>query len=776
MGRKKSSKRKRNFRSFAFKTSISLGILFFIILTGYIAYLTVTIQGRLSHRKWSIPSRVYSDSEYLFPGAKISEHDFIEMLKLRGYRRYSHRPARPGGYWSGRGWVEVYLRDFNYPQRKFEGFLLKASFGRGRIRSLRKGGRVLNLLELEPVEIAELFGPSRESRYLVSYDQLPKYLIDAVVTIEDRRFFEHRGIDWRGILRALWVDIKHHSVVQGGSTLTQQLVKNYFLEPKRSFVRKAKEAIMSIIIETLYSKEEILEMYMNEIYMGQRGGVSINGMGEASRYFFGHGVSDLTLGEAATLAGIIRAPNHYSPFSNPELAKKRRNLVLEKMLEAGKISKQEYEKALAEPIVPSRTPSPIRKAPYYVDFLKRQLEELYPKKVLTSMGLRIFTTLNPYFQVSARKALREELSRLEREYPSLVSDKKKEPLQAAMVVVQPKTGAILAMVGGRDYRYSSFNRAVDAHRQPGSAFKPFVYLAALDQFTPVSMLEDEPVEYRVGNKTWVPRNYDGKYHGRVTMRTALEQSLNAATVNMAMKVGLNRIIDTVRLLGVKSDLKPYPSLALGAFEMTPLELSRAYCVLANEGQIPYLLTLRDVVNEKGEIEEKRNIGFKTICSPAKAFIITKMLEGVVQYGTARRLKNYGITFPCAGKTGTTSDYRDAWFAGYTSDVLAVVWVGFDDNRNTHLSGSRGALPIWANFMNRIKNRINPRPFVMPPGVVSVWVRVNVDWPPSWQRPTAYEEYFLKGTEPKPVEDTNSVGSAIGKWTRGVWKGLKDVFH
>ena len=776
MGRKKSKKKRSGARSFLLKILIALSIVLFISFSGYVAYLTVTIQERLSQRKWSIPSRVYSDSDYLFPGKKVSKSDFVEMLKLRGYKQYSHRPQRPGGYWSGRGWVEVYLRDFQYPDRNFEGFRLKVTFTRNRIRSLKKNNRPLNLVEIEPVEIAQLFGPQRESRYLVSYDQLPKYLIDAVVTIEDKRFFEHRGIDWRGILRALWVDIKHRSVVQGGSTLTQQLVKNYFLEPKRSFVRKAKEAVMSIIIETLYSKEEILEMYMNEIYMGQKGGVSINGMGEASRYFFGHGVSDLTLGEAATLAGIIRAPNYYSPFSNPELAKKRRNLVLEKMLKAGKISREEYEEALAEPVVPSRIPSPVRKAPYYVDFLKRQLQELYPKKVLTSMGLRIFTTLNPYFQMCARKALREELSRLEKEYPALVPKGDQQPLQAAMVVVQPKTGAILAMVGGRDYRYSSFNRAVDAHRQPGSAFKPFVYLAALDEFTPVSMLEDEPVKYRVGGKTWVPRNYDGKYHGRVTVRTALEQSLNAATVNMAMEVGLNKIIDTVKQLGVKSELKPYPSLTLGAFEMTPLELARAYCVLANEGQIPYLLTLRDVVNEKGEVEEKRNIGFKTICSPAKAFVITKMLEGVVQYGTGRRLKSYGITFPCAGKTGTTSDYRDAWFAGYTSDILVVVWVGYDDNRNTHLSGSRGALPIWANFMNRIKNRINPRPFVMPPGVVSVWVKVNVDWPPSWQRPVAYEEYFLKGTEPRPIGDSASGTSRIKNWANGVWKGIKDVFR
>ncbi len=776
MGKRKVRKSRTNISSFLFKTLIALSIVFLISFACYVAYLTVTIEGRLSQRKWSIPSRVYSDSEYIFPGEKISKQEFVDMLRLRGYRQYSYRPDRPGGYWTGKNWLEVYLRDFTYPQRRFEGFRLKVVFSRGRIRSMRRNNRPLNLVEIEPVELAQLFGPQKESRYLVSYDQVPKYLIDAVVTIEDRRFFEHRGIDWRGILRALWVDIKHRSVVQGGSTITQQLVKNYFLEPKRSFVRKAKEAIMSVIIETLYSKEEILEMYLNEIYMGQKGGVSINGMGEASRYFFGHGVSDLTLGEAATLAGIIRAPNYYSPFSNPELAKKRRNLVLEMMLKAGKISREEYDKALAEPVVPSRTPSPIRKAPYYVDFLKRQLEELYPQKVLTSMGLKIFTTLNPYFQVSARKALREELSRLEKEYPALVTKNEDQPLQAAMVVVQPKTGAILAMIGGRDYRYSSFNRAVDAHRQPGSAFKPFVYLAALDKFTPVSMLEDKPVEYRVGGKTWIPKNYDGHYHGRVTVRTALEQSLNAATVNMAMEVGLNRIIDTVKQLGVKSELKPYPSLALGAFEMTPLELARAYCVFANEGQIPYLLTLRDVVNEHGEIEEKRNIGFKTICSPARAFIITKMLEGVVQYGTARRLKSYGITFPCAGKTGTTSDYRDAWFAGYTSDVLVIVWVGFDNNKNTHLSGSRGALPIWANFMNRIKKRLNPRPFVMPPGVVKIRVRVNVDWPPPWQRPTSYDEYFLKGTEPKPVDYGGAGRSGIRDWADGIWKGIKDVFH
>lgn len=767
--------RKKTYKKI-FKVGLAFAVILSLCFAGYAVFLTVAIQERFSQRKWSIPARVYSDSTFLFPGERINRDEFIKLLKLRNYRLYFQRPQRRGGFWCGKKWVEVYLRNFSYPGHVFKGFLLRAQFSAGKIKNLKRGSRLVNLVELEPVEIAQLFGPQRESRYLVSYDQVPKYLIDAVLTIEDRRFFQHGALDWRGILRALWVDVKHRSVVQGGSTLTQQLVKNFFLEPKRSMIRKAKEAIMSVLIESFYSKKEILEMYLNEIYLGQRGGVSVNGMGEAARFFFGHDVSDLTLGEAATLAGIIRAPNYYSPFSNPALAKKRRNLVLKEMLKYGKISRLQYEKAIGEPLVATRNIIPLRKAPYYVDFLKRQLEEFYSNKVLTSEGLKIYTSLQPEIQEAAVQAIQEELAHLEKNNPRLVASGGKSPLQAAMVVVNPKTGAVLALVGGRDYRYSSFNRAVDARRQPGSAFKPFVYLAAEDAYTPVSLIDDEPMTYYVGGKKWVPRNYDGHYHGKVTVRTALEQSLNAATVNMAMQVGLPKIIKTVQQLGVNSPLKPYPSLVLGAFEMTPLELARAYCVFPNYGQLPFLLTLRDVVNENGEIEKRENVSMKTICMPAKAYIITQMLEGVVKYGTARRLQSYGINFPCAGKTGTTSEYRDSWFVGYTSDLLAVVWVGFDDNRNTHLSGASGALPIWANFMNRIKNRLNARPFILPPGVSKRWVDVEADWPPAWQRPRLYEEFFLRGTEPKSALSGENDSRRKPGWIGNMWKGIKDVFR
>jgi len=757
--------------------AITALVLLSFVSTGYLFGLTVSVRDRLSHHRWQVPSRVYSDSEVLFPGERINRDGLIRMLERRGYHYVSHIPKLPGEFIFRGSHLHVFLRDFTYPDHLFKGFLLTVYFRKGSIDKLLNEGVPIDLVMLEPLEIARLFGKKQEIRYLISYKQVPKYLISAIVTIEDKRFFHHRGLDWKGILRASWVDVKHGRVVQGGSTITQQLVKNYFLRPKRSFIRKAREVPISFIIEWLYSKEEILEMYMNEVYMGQCGGVSVNGLGEASRYYFGHDIVDITVAEAAMLAGLIRAPNHYSPFLYPGRAKKRRNLVLGKMLQAGVISKRDYEKALCQPVMVSKTPGLSKENLYYVDFLKRQLEEFYPEAVLTSEGLRIFTTLHTEFQDAAVRAVKNGLEEIEKKKPRLRCKKGSSPLQAAMIVIQPKTGEILAMVGGRNYTKSPFNRAVDAHRQPGSLFKPFVYLAALDTFTPASVIFDAPVKYKVQGKTWIPRNYDGRYHGKVTVRTSLEESLNAATVNLAMQVGLPKIISTAKGLGVVSKMDPYPSLALGAFEMTPLELARAYCVFANEGQAPFSLTLREVVNEQGKTEQRRSVEVKSACSPDKAYILTNILEGVIQYGTARKLKYLGIDFPCAGKTGTTTDYRDSWFVGYTSDLLALVWVGFDDNRNTHLSGATGAMIIWADFTKRVKKWMNPRPFLKPSGVVTRTIRVNVDWPPESLRPRVYDENFLAGTAPESTyRERREKGSSVGDFFKGIWRGLKGVFH
>jgi penicillin-binding protein 1B len=387
------------------------------------------------------------------------------------------------------------------------------------------------------------------------------------------------------------------------------------------------------------------------------------------------------------------------------------------MLNLKRITADEHQKAVDQPIRMPRKFLPVNSAPYFVDYVRQQLHELYSPEVLQSEGLSVYTTLHPEMAFAAEAAVKEGLEELDRLSTGESAGESKEPLQAALIAVQPRTGAVMALVGGRDYSESSFSRAIHAHRQSGSAIKPFVYLSALEDHPISSLLPDEGRTYMVEEGPWIPVNYDRKYRGMVTMRTALEESLNAATVNLAMEIGLERVIQTLRGLGIQSPLKPLPSLALGAFEVSPLELAAAYAVFGNDGQKPHLLSLKEVVSDSGAVQERRTMEMISVTSPAKAYLITNMLEGVVDRGTATNLRGLGIDFKCAGKTGTTSDYRDSWFVGYTTDLLVLVWVGYDDNRSTGLTGAKGASLIWAHYLNRVRPWIHPQPFRIPPGVV-----------------------------------------------------------
>lgn len=744
---KPKAKKKKTKRFFWLKLIALLVFVVGVFLSGYFFYLYMEVQNRFATRKWSIPSRVFSATVPIYPGQAFSLSDMQHMLDLRGYQEAYRDSLSPGEYKVGRDSLLVHLRQFRFPGRTLPQQRVRFIFTKDKLAKVEGDNGGIAFLELEPVEIARLFGPERESRLLINIKQVPPALINAVVAIEDHRFYEHPGVDWWGISRALWADLLAGRVVQGGSTITQQLVKNYFLEPEKSIKRKVLEASMALVLEALYQKDEILEMYMNEIYLGQRGSVAIHGMGEAARYYFGRNVEDLTLSEAATLAGMIRAPNFYSPLKNPEVCKERRNLVLKRMMDLGKISSREYQVAHAEPLRVAVSRLPLKVAPYFVDYVRQQLQELYDPEVLETAGLNIYTTLAPDMALAAEKAVSEGLAELEEKHPKLKADSPEKALQAVLIAVQPKTGSVLALVGGRDYGESNFNRALYAHRQPGSAIKPFVYLRALDEFTPVSWLPDELKTYSVGGQPWAPRNYNGRYQGRVLFQTALIKSLNAATVSLAMSVGLDNIVQTLHSLGIQSPLEPYPSLALGAFEVTPLELSEAYATLDNDGQKPHLLSLKEVVTESGEIQQRRNVDMVSVTTPAKCFIITNILEGVIQHGTAASLKRLGIDFPCAGKTGTTSDYRDSWFAGYTSDLLVMVWVGFDNNRSTHLSGATGAARIWARFVNEIRPWVHSQPFRIPPGVVERYVCLETGMLATKDCPDRKLEYFLAGHVP-----------------------------
>ncbi|MCE5243388.1 MAG: PBP1A family penicillin-binding protein [Desulfobacteraceae bacterium] len=694
-----------------------LGLAIAVGLWGYFYYLYAEVKNRFESRKWSIPSRVFSATVPVYPGQSLTVTQLRQMLEERRYLEAAREPLRSGEYKINKNSMVVHFREFHFPGHTLPSQRVQFEFQQNKLTRIRCPFGDAPFLELESLEIARLFGQSRESRLLVNIQQVPKHLVDGIVAIEDHRYFEHGGIDWWGISRALWTDLRAGRVVQGGSTITQQLVKNYFLEPQRNLKRKLLEASMSVIIEAMYSKDEILEMYMNEIYLGQRGSVAIHGVGEAARYYFGRNVEDLTFPEAATLAGMIQAPNGYSPLTRTDAALERRNVVLKRMLDLGKISQQDYDKARGEPIKIPILASSGNVAPYFVDYVRLQLQELYSPQTLGSEGLNIYTTLHPEIALAADAAVREGLEELGREYAQREGNQGGEPLQAVLIAVQPKTGAVLAMVGGRDYSESNFNRALFAHRQPGSALKPFVYLSALDEFTPSSWLADEEETYSVDGASWTPRNHDGRYRGKVSFRTGLEDSLNAATVRLSLNVGLEKVISTMRGVGIQSMLQPVPSLGLGVFEVTPIELAGAYATLDNDGQKPYLLSLKEVVAENGEIQERRNTDFVSVTSPAKAYIVTNLLEGAIERGTGKSVKRMGIDFPCAGKTGTTNDFHDSWFAGYTTDLLVLVWVGFDDNRPTGFSGAQGAGRIWARFMNSVRPFIHPQQFRMPPGVV-----------------------------------------------------------
>ncbi len=760
-----------------FKWYLPIIALVFGMMLVYCWYLSIRIDQRFSGRRWSIPSKVFSDTTILYPGLKINRVLFNEKLRHLGYREVPHRPEEKGELRMSTPLIEIYLHDFTVPSGYKEGVPVKIRLDNNRIASIVNSdtGRPMSILELEPEEVMLFFGPKRERRRLVSIDQVPRNVIHAVLAAEDHRFYEHKGLDPRGILRAIYTDIRHGSFREGGSTITQQLAKNYFLTPKRTLIRKLKELFMSVTIEMMYEKNEILEIYLNEIYMGQNASEAINGIGEASIFYFGKPVNELSLAEAATLGGLIRAPNHYSPYVDKNRCRMRRNVVLKAMYKQGWISDEELKTTLPLPVKTAGYTSYGKKAPYFVDYLSDQLTALYSPQDLSSLGLSVYTTLDTQVQMAAENALKKGLEALEQSNPALARTDPQKKLQGAVIVMQPKTGYVLAMVGGRNYSESQFNRITQARRQPGSAFKPFVYLSGLDQFTPASILSNKPKTYEIDGKEWTPQNYTPMMEECVTVRDALAKSINLATVDLAMQVGMDHIIKTARSLGFSTPMKPYPSIALGSFEVIPLELARAYCPFAADGVLPFPLALKAVLDEHGKILEQRHMSIKEVTTPEKAFIMSSLLKSVVEKGTASVLKQMGITFPVAAKTGTTNDYRDAWFVGYTPDILALIWVGFDDGTPINATGSKAALPIWADLMNALPQYVSGGWFRMPPGVVRGRVcSESRQLAVEDKCPHPIEEYFLANHVPEGYCPVYRQGKSFERIINGI-KGFLNAF-
>jgi penicillin-binding protein 1B len=606
----------------------------------------------------------------------------------------------------------------------------------------------------------------------VRIEETPRVLINAVLAAEDHRFFEHGGLDVRALLRAAWANLRAGRVKEGGSTITQQLVKVRLLSPQRTFFRKLREAWLAALVESRYSKERILEAYLNEIYLGQRGPIAIRGVGSASRAYFGKEVHQLTTPEAALIAAIIRGPNIYSPAVDPDRAREHRNVVLARMRDLKMITSDEFERARRTPVHVRSLVSPGQSAPYFVDYVRQELEQRF-EGISRVRGVRIATTLDLSLQRFAEVAAVRGLDRLE---SSRTPGYRRDPgrrLQVAVLVVEPATGEIRALVGGRDYLASQFNRVTSARRQPGSAFKPIVYLAALRAgdgapfFTAASRVEDLPITLESNGEPWSPRNYDDRYEGIVTVRQALEQSLNSATVRIAQTVGLPNVIETARTLGLQSQLAPVPAMALGAFEVTPLELARAYLPLANGGIRPAAVSgIRTVQFGDDEVKPAAAEEPVRVVSQAEAWLLTSLLKSVVTSGTASAVRASGLPDVVAGKTGTTNDGRDAWFVGYSPRLLALVWVGFDSGDPHGMSGAKAALPIWLDFMKQALDAYPQTDFEMPPGISFADIDASNGKRAARACPVIVREAFLAGTEPPLCDEHRGViDHVVNGWNR-----------
>ncbi len=683
------------------------------------------VEARFRGQLFAVPSRVYARPVALRTGLDIERTRLRERLARMGYvQAVGAEQLKPGEFAVRPDSLEIFRRPSRLPNRITPEQRIVLRLDGTRISAVRSAdGELLPEAELEPEIIAQFHGEERADRHLVALADVPPILVDAIIATEDQAFYEHHGIQLWRIAGAFVANLRAGKVVQGGSTLTQQLVKNFYLTRERTLGRKLREVAMALLLERNHTKDEILEAYLNEVYMGQRGSIAIHGVGEAASHYFGKPPNELSLSEAALLAGLIKGPNAYSPYRNPDAARKRRDLVLKGLHDQGKIDRDVYESAMVSELGVRDVLVDENIAPYYVEELREDLSERYGDDILQTAGMSIYSTLDAELQRAANDAVTRELARLEKNYPKL--RRKDAPIQAAVVALDPKTGEILAMVGGRDYRRSQFNRASQAHRQPGSVFKPIVLLSAIGRrepapaFTLASKLEDEPLHYEQPNGVWEPVNYDGEYRGAVTVREAIEQSLNVPIARLGLAVGPEKVVAEARLLGIESPLSPVPSVALGAFEVTVLEAAHAYTVFASGGQLPELRSYTQVVQGDGHVLERRLSEAVKVVEPAEAYLVTSALQGVVDRGTGAPLRALGFRGDIAGKTGTSSDYRDAWFIGYTPEIVIAVWVGFDDAQSVKVTGAVAALPIFADVLEVARGKAEAEEFTVPTGVETV---------------------------------------------------------
>jgi penicillin-binding protein 1B len=721
-----------------------LGLL--LVASAFTLYLDQRVRTEFEGRRFALPARIYARPLELHAGLRLAQLDLEEELRSLGYRD-GPREGEDGWFARSSERMEIALRPFVFWDGAQPARRVRLAFDGGAVSELRDAeGRDVPLARLEPLPIGGIYPAGNEDRVLVRLSEVPQHLVQALVATEDRSYFSHVGFAPRSMVRALLS--LGSDRVQGGSTITQQLVKNFFLTPERTIRRKVTELFMAVLLELHYDKNEILETYLNEIYLGQDRDRAIHGVGLAAQYYFGKDVQHLTVAESALLVAMVKGPTFYDPHRHPARTLERRNLVLREARDQNALSLEQYSAARAAELGVTRKPG-FGTSPYpaFLALVHRQLRRDYDEADLRSEGLRIFTTLDPRVQGAAERALTKRLAQFDK-------DKRfgAPGLEGAVVVTDPQSGEVQALVGGRDVRYRGYNRAVDASRPVGSLLKPVIYLTALSEparYTLVTPLDDGPFVWKShGAPDWEPANYDKQFHGIVPLRTALAHSYNAAAARLGTELGVERVLGNAKKLGVERDMKPFASALLGAVELSPLEVAQMYQTIASGGFRSPLRAIREVTTQEGRPLQRYALAVEQAFPPEPMYLLAAALQGVVREGTAQGLRNFlPAEVGVAGKTGTTDEQRDAWFAGFTGDRLGVVWVGYDDNRAARLSGSASALPVWGDMMAALA----PEPLALekPERIEHVWID-----PQSGLRgiscPGAQELPFVQGSAPREL--------------------------
>ncbi len=746
---------------------IKLGLVGLVVLAGFAIYLDAVVQEKFSGKRWTVPAKVYARPLELFVGQKLTKTDFLTELDALGYRRES-AASGPGAAAVAGNDVQLHTRGFQFYEGTEPARRINVRFSGAYVAGLSQGaGGTLAVARLEPLLVGGLYPAHHEDRILIKLDQVPPYLVDTLVAIEDREFFNHHGVSLKSIARAFWINATAGQLRQGGSTLTQQLVKNFYLTNERSLTRKATEAMMALLLELHYDKNEILEAYLNEVFLGQDGQRAVHGFGLASQYLFSQPLSELKLHQVALMVGIVKGPSYYNPRRYPERALERRNLVLDVLAEQGVVPADQVAAAKLKPLgVTARGSLADSSFPGFLDLVKRQLRQDYREEDLTEEGLRIFTSFDPILQLKAEAALSETLKRL-----SAGRGKALDEVEAAMLVTSPESGEVQALIGSRQPRFAGFNRALDAVRPIGSLIKPAVYLTALErpsQYTLTSWLSDTPFSVKgQDGQVWKPQNYDRQAHGNVFLYQALANSYNLSTAKLGLALGVPTVLKTLERLGVSREFPAYPSMLLGAASLTPLEVAGMYQTLANGGFNTPLRGIRSVLTAEGEPLKRYPFQIQQRFDPGAIYLVQNAMQRVMREGTGRSVySQLPASLNLAGKTGTSNDSRDSWFAGFSQDLLTVVWMGRDDNGKTPLTGATGALQVWTGFMRKA----DPLPLDMPlpDNVIQAWIDPLTGDGSDPSCSQARQMPYIRGSEPAPGSACGAPAPAaeVMDWVRG----------